>query len=142
VLQNLSVAMTEVRSFVADNKNVLSQNIKGLNEVSKVLVKNRTALDQSLTYAPVALNNLFLAYNEKSGTLDTRANVGETVSQLTDKPSVVLCALLPDACAPLTSVLGVLGLGRTAALAGDSVARSTVVEPVDPTLGGLLAVNR
>ena len=71
VLKNLSVAMTEVRSFVADNKAILSTNIKELNQLSKVLVKNRAALDETLTAAPVALNNLFLAYNETSGTLDT-----------------------------------------------------------------------
>lgn len=45
VLQNLSVAMTQVRSFVADNKQLLTTNIRELNKISKVLVKNRGALD-------------------------------------------------------------------------------------------------
>lgn len=142
VLKNLSVAMTEVRSFVADNKSLLSSNIKELNQLSKVLVKNRSALDETLTDAPVALNNLFLAYNEKSGTLDTRANVGETVSKLTSTPSVVLCALVPDACGPLTSIVKLLGLSRAGALTEDGSMRTTVVDPVDPTLGGLVEVNR
>lgn len=145
VLQNLSVAMTQVRSFVADNKQLLSTNIRELNKISKVLVKNRGALDSILTDAPVALNNLFLAYNETTGTLDTRANVGETVSKLESKPSVVLCALVPDACGPLTSVVKLLGLGRAAALAAeDDPARgtgTTVVEPVDRTLGGLVVAR-
>ena len=48
--------------------------------MSTVLVKNRNALDETLKDAPVALNNLFLAYDEKVGTLDTRANIGETVT--------------------------------------------------------------
>lgn len=145
VLQNLSVAMTQVRSFVADNKQLLSTNIRELNKISKVLVKNRGALDSILTDAPVALNNLFLAYNETTGTLDTRANVGETVAKLESKPSVVLCALVPDACGPLTSVVKLLGLGRAAALAAeDDPARgtgTTVVEPVDRTLGGLVVAR-
>lgn len=145
VLQNLSVAMTQVRSFVADNKQLLSTNIKELNKISEVLVKNRGALDSILTDAPVALNNLFLAYNETTGTLDTRANVGETVGKLESKPSVVLCALVPDACGPLTSVVKLLGLGRAAALAAeDDPARgtgTTVVEPVDRTLGGLVVAR-
>lgn len=145
VLQNLSVAMTQVRSFVADNKQLLSTNIRELNKISKVLVKNRGALDSILTDAPVALNNLFLAYNETTGTLDTRANVGETVGKLESKPSVVLCALVPDACGPLTSVVKLLGLGRAAALAAeDDPARgtgTTVVEPVDRTLGGLVVAR-
>lgn len=138
VLQNLSVALTQVKSFVAENRTMLSTNIKELNQLSKVLVKNRAALDETLTDAPVALNNLFLAYNENSGTLDTRANVGESVSKLTTSPSVVLCALVPDACGPLTSLVKVLGLARAGALAPDGSLRTTVVEPVDPTLGGLV----
>jgi hypothetical protein len=103
-----------------------------------VLVKNRAALDETLTDAPVALNNLFLAYNETTGTLDTRANVGETVAKLAAKPSVVLCALVPDACGPLTSMVKILGLSRAGALAPDGSLRTSVVEPIDPTLGGLV----
>lgn len=138
VLQNLSVALTQVKSFVAENRNLLSSNIKELNQLSKVLVKNRAALDETLTDAPVALNNLFLAYNESSGTLDTRANVGESVTKLASNPSVVLCALVPDACGPLSSLVKVLGLSRAGALAPDGSLRTTVVEPIDPTLGGLV----
>ncbi|MBW8751400.1 MAG: MCE family protein [Propionibacteriales bacterium] len=142
VLQNLSVALTQVKSFVADNRSLLSSNIKELNEVSKVLVKNRSALDETLKDAPVALNNLFLAYDEKTGTLDTRANIGESVTKLTSSPSVVLCALVPDACGPLSSVVKLLGLQRAGALAPDGSLRSSVVEPVDPTLGGLVGGDR
>jgi virulence factor Mce-like protein len=141
-LKNLSVAMTQVKAFVADNKTLLSSNIKELNKLSTVLVKNRAALDETLKDAPVALNNLFLAYDEKGGTLDTRANIGETVTQLTAKPSVVLCAMLPDACQPLTSLVKALGLSRTGALSDDPGSRTTVVEPVDRTLGGLIEVSR
>ena len=46
----------------------------GLNRVAKVLVKQRGALDEILTDAPLALNNLALTYNPQAGTLDTRAN--------------------------------------------------------------------
>jgi phospholipid/cholesterol/gamma-HCH transport system substrate-binding protein len=141
-LQNLSVAMTQVKSFVADNKALLSSNIKELNKLSTVLVKNRDALDETLKDAPVALNNLFLAYDEKAGTLDTRSNTGETPTQLTAKPSTVLCAMVPDACKPLTSMVNLLGLGRAGALTGGTGSRTTVVEPVDRTLGGLVEVSR
>lgn len=141
VLQNLSVAMTEIRSFVAENKQALSTNISGLNQISKVFVKNRKQLEESLRYAPVALNNLALAYNETSGTLDTRANVGEVVNQLTAKPSVVLCALVPDACGPLTTLLGALGLGRAPALVDDASLGARVGDTNDPTLAGLVGVN-
>ena len=141
VLKNLSVAMTEVRSFVAENKGLLSHNIRELNKLSKVLVKNRNALDESLTAAPVALNNLYLGYNETTGTLDTRANVGETAAKLSSRPSVVLCALVPDACGPLTSMAKLLGMNRTGALTGGA-STTRVVEPVDTTLAGLVEVSR
>lgn len=142
VLQNLSVAMTQVKSFVADNRTLLSSNIRELNKLSTVLVKNRAALDETLTDAPVALNNLFLAYNEKAGTLDTRANIGESVTKLTNKPSVVLCALAPNACGPLSSALKVLGLQRPAALTAGTPGTTREVEPIDRTLGGLVEVSR
>jgi phospholipid/cholesterol/gamma-HCH transport system substrate-binding protein len=142
VLQNLSVAMTQVKSFVQENKQLLSVNIKELNTLSKVLVKNRAALDETLTVAPVALNNLYLAYNKTTGTLDTRANVGETPGKLGSRPDVVLCALLPDLCNPLTGALKALGLARAGALNADGTPRTTVVEPIDRTLGGLVAVTR
>ena len=49
----------------------------GLNRVSKVLVKQRDALDEILKVGPLALNNLALTYNPQAGTLDTRANQGQ-----------------------------------------------------------------
>ncbi|MCW2855657.1 MAG: virulence factor Mce family protein [Marmoricola sp.] len=141
VLQNLSVAMTQIRSFVADNKQALSVNIKGLNRVSQAFAKNRDALDESLKDAPEALNNLALAYDGNAGTLDTRAAIGETANELVSNPKVVLCALVPDACGPLTSILGVLGLGRPAALSPNPSTTVTTVEPIDRSLGGLVEVN-
>ncbi|MET3961283.1 phospholipid/cholesterol/gamma-HCH transport system substrate-binding protein [Marmoricola sp. OAE513] len=142
VLKNLSVAMTEIRSFVAENKAALSTNIKGLNQISKVFVKNRKQLEESLTYAPAALNNLALTYNETAGTLDTRANIGETVNQLTAKPSVVLCALVPDACGPLTSILKLLGLGRPSALTPETASLLTAPNLGNNTLADVLGVPR
>jgi virulence factor Mce-like protein len=142
VLQNLSVAMTQVKSFVAENKNLLSSNIKELNQLASVLVKNRDALDETLTTAPVALNNLFLAYDENSGSLATRSNAGETPNKLSAKPSVVLCAMVPDICAgPGKTLIGLLDRNRPAALSEESSSRTTVVEPIDRTLGGLLDVT-
>lgn len=105
-------------------------------------MKNRKALEESLKYAPNALNNLALAYNETTGTLDTRANIGESVNQLTAKPSVVLCAIAPDACGPLTTLLGVLGLGRAPALTDDADGRTWAGPRPDSSLAGMLAVTR
>ena len=67
VLHDLSIALVQVRSFVKENRASLTSNIAGLNQISKILVKRRDALDEILRVAPAALNNLFLAGNVKDG---------------------------------------------------------------------------
>ena len=96
-LENLSVALGQVSTFVRDNREILGRNIKGLNRVSKVLVKQRAALDEILTVAPTALNNLALTYNPQAGTLDTRSNLGEIGYQITSDPATYLCGFVSQA---------------------------------------------
>ena len=141
-LRNLSVALTEVSSFVKDNREVLGRNISGLNRVSKVLVKQRDALDEILRVGPLALNNLALTYNPQAGTLDTRANVGELVNQLSADPATYLCGLTSQVkgadgvCDTIKQVLP-----RAGALPkGPVPARPD--QRFDPSLGGLVEVSR
>jgi phospholipid/cholesterol/gamma-HCH transport system substrate-binding protein len=148
-LHNLAIAMTQVRSFVHQNRAALTSNISGLTQLSKILVKRRAALDEVLHVAPDALNNLALAYNGRTGTLDTRANLGEAINQISADPATVLCTFLGQApggkkaCKSLTSSLNLKALGRPAALGGSSgPADRVVVEPVDRSLGGLVEVRR
>lgn len=140
-LRNLAVAMGQVSTFVKDNEASLGRNIRGLNKVAKVLVRQRAALDEVLSAAPVALVNLGHTYNPQAGTLDTRANLGEVVNQLTTDPATVLCALTNSktVCNLLKGAggLNLGGLGR--APAGRELPQ---VQPHDPTLGGLVEVSR
>jgi phospholipid/cholesterol/gamma-HCH transport system substrate-binding protein len=139
--RNLSVALTAVKEFVQENKGSLSRNITGLNRVAKVLVRQRGALDEILHVAPGALNNLALTYNPQAGTLDTRANFGESVNQLQIDPAAFLCGFVGQVersgqvCDRITQLLArprAGALGRTAApLPAQDV--------FDPTLGGLVA---
>ena len=139
VLRNLSTAMTQVRSFVKENKASLTSNISGLNKISKTLVKQRTALDETLRYAPTALNNLYLAGNVKQGTLDTRDNAGELLTN----PSGALCSLVKvqSACDAINEVLKPAA-GRTAPLGASAKPPVRVTEPIDRSMGGLLEVQR
>jgi phospholipid/cholesterol/gamma-HCH transport system substrate-binding protein len=140
-LHNLSTALTKVRRFVHDNRDALTTNIAGLNNVAKVLVKQRAALDQTLQDAPLALNNLYLTYNPEAGTLDTNSNLTEVGHQIVSNPKVFMCGLLEQAdksgkaCKLLSSVLP----RGTAFGAGTG---SSYGVPTDPTLGGLVEVNR
>jgi phospholipid/cholesterol/gamma-HCH transport system substrate-binding protein len=143
VLKNLSIAMVQVRGFVQENKAALGSNIKGLNQISKTLVKRRDALDQILRYAPAALNNLYLAGNVTQGTLDTRDNINELFNQLGQSPATVLCTIIGQtpASPACTQIAGALKAPRTAALDRQRETPAHVVEPTDRTLGGLLEVT-
>jgi virulence factor Mce-like protein len=141
--RNLSVALTAVKGFVEDNKDSLSRNIKGLNRVSKVLVRQRDSLDEILHVAPGALNNLALTYNPQAGTLDTRANFGETINQLNADPAALLCGFVGQVersgqvCDRITDLLA---RSRPGALGkADTLPAQDVF---DPTLGGLVEVER
>ena len=144
-LRNLSVALGEVSTFVRDNREALGRNIKGLNRVAGVLAKQRNALDEILTAAPLALNNLGLTYNPQAGTLDTRSNLGENIAQLENDPAAFLCGILDQAddsgtsCDAIEDVLARQGANRVPFGQGPHPAWQ---ERYDPSLGGLVEEGR
>jgi ABC-type transporter Mla subunit MlaD len=132
-----------VSGFVKENKDLLSSNIKGINRVAKVLVKQRDALDEILSAGPIALNNLALTYNPQAGTLDTRANLQMIGDQITSDPATFLCGIVNqankpgDVCDVIKDVLGKLpAVPRAGALGG-----VRAPEEFDPSLGGLVEVG-
>jgi phospholipid/cholesterol/gamma-HCH transport system substrate-binding protein len=136
-LRNLATALGDVTTFVRTNKAVLHSDLSGLNRVAKVLVKRRNELDETLDDAPLALNNLFYAYDPNAGTLDTSANLQAAPTNALSNPALTMCTLLDQAdksgnlCKLVDSALprgAVLGAGT-----GSSVGKHT-----DPTLGGLV----
>ncbi len=140
-LRNLGIAVGEVGSFVRDNREVLGKDIRGLNRVLQVLVRQRSSLDEVLQIAPVALNNLALTYNPDAGTLDTNSNLSQFVENIEQEPD--RRALRPGqrqrpqrrACdtihgLPLPRAAALLGAGSGSAF-GES----------DPSLGGLVEVG-
>jgi phospholipid/cholesterol/gamma-HCH transport system substrate-binding protein len=144
-LRNLGIAMKQVSGFVKENREILGRNIKGLNRVAKVLVKQRDALDEVLSAAPIALNNLALTYNPQAGTLDTRANIQMIDKQIESDPAVFLCGIVNQAnkpgqvCDVIKDILKDLPAApRVAAFAQD---QQREPEQYDPTLGGLVAAR-
>lgn len=147
-LRNLGIAMEEVSGFVRENREILGENIDGLNRVTRILVKQRKALDEVLNVAPLALNNLFLTYNPATGTLDTRANQGETPHQVESNPAAFLCSIVDpndpsgETCSAIEDAFG-SGARRAAALGGDGGRAEPVpVEHVDRSLAGLVEVDQ
>lgn len=126
-MKELAIALGKVETFVRDNRQLLHSNVGQLNSVAQVLVKQKAALGESLTNAPLALGNLQNVYNASSGTLDTRANINE----LNQPPLVAVCKLLGqtppgdtppqllDACKGLQGVVnGALPLPTPAQIVG------------------------
>jgi phospholipid/cholesterol/gamma-HCH transport system substrate-binding protein len=143
-LSNLSTALTAVSEFVHENRDGLRENVKGLRQLTQVLVNQRDSLVDVLDVAPLALNNLFLTYNPNTGTLDTRANIGENVRQLENDPGMVLCSIVAqadnpgDACSAIQDLLDTLPtLNRGAPFERKQIG-PVEVERVDPTLAGLV----
>jgi len=71
-LRNLATALADITGFVRDNREALKSNVDGLTDVTGILVRQQQAIINVLNVAPLALSNLNLAYNARSGTLDTR----------------------------------------------------------------------
>jgi phospholipid/cholesterol/gamma-HCH transport system substrate-binding protein len=146
-LRNLGVAMEAVQGFVKENRQALTRNIKGLNRVSKVIVKQRVALEEVLRVAPTTLANLFHTYNPAAGTLDTRTNVTENVAEITGDPLKFLCGLLvqadPSNKSKCESLQGLpLPKPRASAIKKAAATPPRQVEYVDRTLGGILEVQK
>jgi phospholipid/cholesterol/gamma-HCH transport system substrate-binding protein len=138
-LRNLGVALEQVGGFVKENRDALGRNIKGLNRVAKVLVKQRAALDEVLQVAPLALNNLAMTYNPDAGTLDTNANLGVLGDVLKEHPGTALCAITQATNKELCDIFKHLDSDSRRAApfgAGTSAAYGT---RFDPTLNGLVA---
>lgn len=74
-LHNLTGALHDVAVFVKANAAKVHTDIVGLKDVTGILVKEKAALEETLTVGPVALANIVHAYQEAQGTLGTRSNL-------------------------------------------------------------------
>ncbi|MBO0867639.1 MAG: MCE family protein [Micromonosporaceae bacterium] len=88
-LRSLATALAQVAGFVRDNRAQLVSNVDTLSQVSAALVRQQQAIITVLDTAPLALSNLNLAYNGRSGTLDTRDDVMGPYD-----PATYVCSLL------------------------------------------------
>jgi ABC-type transporter Mla subunit MlaD len=87
-LHNLAGALNDVSGFIKTNQGSFHADVQGLKIVTNVLMKQKGALNEILSVAPVALANLMRTYNPSSGTLDNRSNI----DSLTDP--AVICGTL------------------------------------------------
>jgi phospholipid/cholesterol/gamma-HCH transport system substrate-binding protein len=113
-LHSLAIALAEVTTFVRDNREALRSNVSALADITSVLARQQKAIADILDVAPLAASNLNLAYNPRSGTLDTRNDALGPYD-----PAAFVCALLADAvplpqlpaeCTALAQTLAAKGL--------------------------------
>lgn len=113
-LRSLAIALAEVTTFVRDNRAALQNNVTALADITGVLARQQRAIADILDVAPLAVSNLNLAYNPRSGTLDTRDDALGPYD-----PAAFVCSLLagavplpqlPAECTALAQTLAAKGL--------------------------------
>jgi phospholipid/cholesterol/gamma-HCH transport system substrate-binding protein len=116
-LRNLSRALADVTTFIRENRAALQSNVEALADITTVLARQQQAIIEILDVAPLALSNLNLVYNARSGTLDTRDNALGPYD-----PASYVCTVLADAvpvpqvpreCVALAQTLNAKGLPLT-----------------------------
>jgi len=156
-LRSLATALADITGFVQDNRQLLTTDIAALTDITTTLVRQQKAVIEVLDVAPLALSNLNLAYDAKSGTLDTRDDLMGPYD-----PASYVCSLMvdlipvaqiPAACfslakalngahAPLTAQLRkLLALAPAAPTVGGGAPSGVLVGGGDHTLGDLLKVT-
>ncbi|WP_406044912.1 MCE family protein [Micromonospora sp. NBC_00898] len=134
-LRNLSAALAEVTTFVKQNRTALTSNVAALTDITNVLVRQQQAVIDILDVAPLAVDNLSLAYNPRSGTLDTRDNALGPYD-----PATFVCSLMVDQlpagqvpvkCTALAQTLRSRGLPLT-----DQLRKLLKLPPGAPAAGG------
>jgi virulence factor Mce-like protein len=88
-----------VKTFVQDNRQALVTDVQKLTRVMKTINSERDSIDTALAVAPVAINNLTLAYNQESGTIGSRIGIQ---GQLWDTDGF-LCAIVQQSQMPQAS---------------------------------------
>ena len=64
-----------VKTFVQSNRQALVTDIEKLTRVMKTINSERDSIDAALDVAPVAMDNLVLAFNTASGTIGSRIGI-------------------------------------------------------------------
>lgn len=80
-LAALARAVGTVRSFVHDNKSLVTSDIQDLTQVMGSLAKEKDALGTALQLAPLGLGNLTTAFDVKTGSIGARVGFGNACAQ-------------------------------------------------------------
>ncbi|MBF0662954.1 MULTISPECIES: MCE family protein [unclassified Rhodococcus (in: high G+C Gram-positive bacteria)] len=88
-VNQLSVTLGEVATFVRDNQTALKDNVDALVPITTTLAERRESLVNSLTLLPLAVSNLVNSYDAEAGVLASRL----VLTDLQD-PAGAVCNLI------------------------------------------------
>lgn len=75
LLASVATSVSTVRTFVQKNRTALVTDVRGLAHLAGALHSELDNIDTALKVAPVALNNLVLGFDSKSGTEGSRIGI-------------------------------------------------------------------
>lgn len=103
-LHDLGLALDDVGRFVKQNASKFHTDIQGLAEITGVLVKEKSSLNETLAVAPIALANLVHTYQPDIGAIATRSNLASFTSTQNNSAKNILCSILELAPVDLSKV--------------------------------------
>jgi len=98
-LKAVADSVGTVKTFVQSNRKALVTDIEKLTRLMKTINSERDSIDTALDVAPVAMNNLVLAYNQPSGTIGSRIGIQGNLWGTDD----LLCAIVQQSDMPAVS---------------------------------------
>lgn len=87
-MRNLATALGDVAQLVKDNRATITSDVQGLTSVTQTILKQRNSLIETLDDAPLAIQNLYNAYDPESESLRTKGDF----EQISD-PRILICQL-------------------------------------------------
>jgi phospholipid/cholesterol/gamma-HCH transport system substrate-binding protein len=103
-LHDLTLTLDDVSRFVGHNAAKFHTDVKGLEEITGVLVKDKASLNETLAVSPVALANLVHTYQPDIGAIATRSNLASLTSINNKSATQILCSILEIAPINLSKV--------------------------------------
>ena len=95
-MASIARAVTITHSFVKDNRELLTEDLKKLNRTLGAVAREREALKTTLEVAPLGMSNLALSWDVTSAGAGIRLQITPALSDLGN----VLCALVTNAGVP------------------------------------------
>jgi phospholipid/cholesterol/gamma-HCH transport system substrate-binding protein len=92
-------AVGTVKTFVHDNRQALVTDVEKLTSVMKTINSEKDSIDTALRVAPVAIGNLSLAFNNRSGSIGSRIGISGNVWDADG----FLCGVVQQSSLPRTS---------------------------------------